>query len=536
MHYARFNMPNLPLGDEPLGILAAVLYPLPYITEERSFLMTLIALLYGIVAIVLAFYGFRALCLTVLFLRHRHQSVLPPPAPSKALPFVTVQLPIYNEKYVVTRLIDAVCTLQYPSDRLEIQILDDSTDDTVEIAARRIAYWQRRGRLVEHVRREDRKEYKAGALTYGLERAKGEYIAIFDADFVPTRDWLIRTVAHYCQPGSEKLGLVQTRWSHLNEEFSALTRAQAVMLDGHFGVEQVGRSSSGLFMNFNGTAGLWRRDAIIAAGGWSGDTLAEDLDLSYRAQLAGWSLRFDGTIDAPAEIPAQITAFKQQQYRWAKGSMQVARHKLVNIIKSEKKWYQKLGAFFHLTGYVIHPLMVVALLLNLPLLYFGWPHELASYQVMLGWIGIAGLAAPVMYGLGQWQLYGAEWHRRYRWLPLVVLLGTGVALSNGKAVLEGLFGQKGGEFRRTPKFGQDGRWQGRTNTYTALKDSTAFGELFLSAYALLCCVVAVHTDQWFALPFLMIYLFGFGWVGYLSLSQAAASQRKPATVKDFADA
>lgn len=496
--------------------------------------MTLIALLYGFVAIILAFYGFRAICLTTLFLRNRRQMILPPPASSKVLPFVTVQLPIYNEKYVVTRLIDAVCTLQYPNDRLEIQVLDDSTDDTFEIAERRIAYWRRRGRIVEHVRRPDRVEYKAGALSYGLERAKGEFIAIFDADFVPNKDWLIRTVAHYCYTGSEKLGLVQTRWSHLNSEYSPLTRAQSVMLDGHFGLEQIGRSNSGLFMNFNGTAGLWRKQAIIDAGGWSGDTLAEDLDLSYRAQLAGWQLRYDGTIDAPAEIPAQMTAFKQQQYRWAKGSMQVVRKKLWTLLKSEKRWYQKLGAFFHLTGYIIHPLMVVALLLNLPLLYYGWPHEWTSYQVMLGWIGIAGLAAPVMYGIAQWHLHGAEWHRRYRWLPLVVLLGTGVALSNGKAVVEGLLGQKGGEFRRTPKFGQNGSWNGRA--YAALKDSTAFGEIFLAAYALLCAVVAVHTEQWYALPFLAIYLLGFGWVGFLSVYQSSPPPGKPVKVKDFADA
>lgn len=496
--------------------------------------MTLIALLYGVVAIILAFYGFRAICLTTLFLRTRRQNVLPPPVPGKSLPFVTVQLPVYNEKYVVTRLIDAICTLQYPNDRLEIQVLDDSTDDTFEIAERRIAYWRRRGRIVEHVRRPDRVEYKAGALTYGLERAKGEFIAIFDADFVPNKDWLIRTVAHFCYEGSEQLGLVQTRWSHLNAEYSPLTRAQSVMLDGHFGLEQIGRSNSGLFMNFNGTAGLWRKQAIIDAGGWSGDTLAEDLDLSYRAQLAGWKLRYDGTIDAPAEIPAQMTAFKQQQYRWAKGSMQVVRKKLWTLLKSEKRWYQKLGAFFHLTGYIIHPLMVVALLLNLPLLYYGWPHEWTSYQVMLGWIGIAGLAAPVMYGIAQWHLHGAEWHRRYRWLPLVVLLGTGVALSNGKAVLEGLLGQKGGEFRRTPKFGQNGSWNGRA--YAALKDSTAFGEIFLAAYALLCAVVAVHTEQWYALPFLAIYLLGFGWVGFLSVYQSSPPPGKPVKVKDFADA
>ncbi len=493
--------------------------------------MTLIALIYGVVASLMALYGIRALCLTTLFLRSRKRSLHLSPVSTKMLPLVTVQLPIYNEKYVVTRLIDAVCALQYPLDKLEIQVLDDSTDDTCEIAERRINYWRRRGRMIEHVRRPDRKEYKAGALAYGLDYAKGEFVAIFDADFIPNRDWLMRTVVHFCQPNSDNLGLVQTRWEHLNEDFSSLTRAQAVMLDGHFGLEQPGRSKNNLFLNFNGTAGLWRKTCIYDAGGWSGDSLCEDLDLSYRAQLKDWEIRYDETITAPAELPAQMTSFKQQQFRWAKGSMQVARLRVADIFKSDKKWYQKVGAFFHLTGYAIHPLMVLALLLNLPLLYYRWPNQFADYHTLLGWIGFAGAAAPIMYGVSQWNLYGGQWHRRYRWFPLVLLLGTGVALNNGRAVLEGLFGKRGGEFRRTPKFGQNGSWQGRT--YSALKDTTAFGEIMLSAYALLCCTVAVLTEQWFALPFLSIYLLGFGWVGFLSIQQSAPPPRKPATVNDW---
>ncbi|MGH2542949.1 MAG: glycosyltransferase family 2 protein, partial [Ardenticatenaceae bacterium] len=385
--------------------------------------------------------------------------------------------------------------------------------------------WRRRGVLIEHVRRPDRRDYKAGALRYGLERATGEFVALFDADFVPPPDWLRRAVALFCRPGMERLGLVQTRWSHLNAGYSPLTRAQALALDGHFAVEQAARASSGLFFNFNGTAGLWRRTCIEEAGGWSGSTLSEDLDLSYRAQLAGWRLLYDGSIIAPAEIPAQIASFKRQQFRWAKGSMQVMRRLSGSVLRARLSLLLKVEALLHLTAYVVHPLIVLLLLLTLPLLWWGWPASFTTHQELLTWTSVVGLGAPILYAVAQYTLYGVEGGRRYRWMPLLVLLGSGVALSNTRAVLEGLFGAAGGEFKRTPKFRlkeRAGVWQG--SRYALGADWATAGELFLAAYALLSCLVAIQQAQWFALPFLILYVLAFGWVAILGLWQARASR------------
>ncbi len=491
--------------------------------------MTVVALWYSVAAIGLALYGANALLLTALFLRQRAGRERPrtPLAVGADLPLVTVQLPIFNEKYVATRLIDAVCALDYPRTRLQVQVLDDSTDETVRLIARRVRHWQRQGVAIKQVRRPTREEYKAGALRYGLSRASGEFVAIFDADFVPQPDWLRRTVAPFCQPGSERIGLVQTRWCHLNAGYSPLTRAQALALDGHFGVEQAARAGAGLLFNFNGTAGLWRRACIESVGGWSGQTLSEDLDLSYRAQLAGWTLHYDPSIAAPAEIPAQIAAFKRQQFRWAKGSMQVARRLAGRVLVGPLSPFQKVEALLHLTAYSVHPLMVLLLLLTVPLLWWGWPTSFTTQQSLLAWASGAGLGAPLLYGVAQATLYGsAEGLRRYRWMPLLVLLGSGVALSNSRAVLEGLLGHAGGEFRRTPKFrleGHSGAWQG--SDYALALDWTMVGELGLAAYALLGCALAAWQGQWFALPFLLLYALAFGWVGTLSLWQGLGSGR-----------
>lgn len=488
--------------------------------------MILIAFLYGLTASLLALYGLNALFLTALFFRHRAAAPALRPVDESGLPTVTVQLPIYNEKYVATRLIDAVCALEYPRERLQIQVLDDSTDETVRLVARRVRGWQRRGLSIVQVRRPERQEYKAGALAYGLPLASGELIAVFDADFVPGPDWLRRTVAHFCQPGSERLGLVQTRWSHLNADYSPLTRAQALMLDGHFAVEQLARARGGLLFNFNGTAGLWRRGCIEEAGGWSGSTLCEDLDLSYRAQLSGWTLRYDPTIHAPAELPAQVASYKRQQFRWAKGSIQVARRLGAEVLGSSLSLGQKLQGVLHLTGYAVHPLLVLLLLLTPLLLWWGWPAAVADYQSLLSWTVVAGLGAPLLYAVAQRALHGEAWGRRCRFLPLLILLGVGIALNNSRAVLEGILGRPGGEFRRTPKFrleGQSGSWEG--SCYTLRSEGMTVGELLLSLYALFCCLVAVVQEQWVALPFLALYALAFGWVGGLSLWQGYTSAR-----------
>ncbi len=490
--------------------------------------MTLIALLYSVVAGWMALYGANALLLTALFLRHRHKGEAPraPVAEGVTLPSVTVQLPIYNEKYVATRLIDAVCALDYPRDQLQIQVLDDSTDETLKLVARRVRHWQRRGVRIEQVRRPTREGFKAGALQNGLAEATGELVAIFDADFVPEPDWLRQAVVPFCQPHSERVGLVQTRWSHLNARYSPLTQAQALALDGHFVVEQAARARSGLLLNFNGTAGLWRRACIEQAGGWSGETLSEDLDLSYRAQLAGWTLHYESRIAAPAEIPAQMVGFKRQQFRWAKGSIQVARRLGGRVLQSPLSPFQKAQAFLHLSAYMVHPLMLLLLGLTPPLMAWGWPAGLATHQAVLGWASLVGLGAPLLYAVAQGALYGRQGWQRYRWMPLLLLLGIGVALSNSRAVLEGLFGKQGGEFRRTPKFrleDQSGAWQGRD--YSMGVDWAALGEVGLALYALLGCLMAIEQAQWFALPYLLLYALAFGWVAAMTLWQAAPRNR-----------
>ncbi|MBI3014937.1 MAG: glycosyltransferase [Candidatus Tectomicrobia bacterium] len=280
-------------------------------------------------------------------------------------PRVTVQLPVYNERYVIGRLLKAVCALDYPRDRLEIQVLDDSTDDTVEIVRRLVRGYQEEGLSIAHIRRAGRQGFKAGALRNGMETARGEFMAIFDADFVPPPDFLRKTIPYFCNP---RVGMVQVRWGHMNPDDSLLTRAQSIGIDGHFSIEQGARAWSGLFLNFNGTAGIWRRQAILEAGGWQADTLTEDMDLSYRAQLAGWQLKYMMHVSCPAELPRQVSAFKSQQFRWDKGSIQPARKLIPAILKARCSRFAKYQAILHLTHYLIHPLMVATVFLSLPLM------------------------------------------------------------------------------------------------------------------------------------------------------------------------
>ena len=316
--------------------------------------MAVAEFLYALCVVLLSLYGFNSLVLTWLYLRHRHD---PNPAspPPEIWPHVTVQLPIYNEMYTIERLLSAVAGLDYPDGRLEIQVLDDSTDDTRRVAARTVARLRQRGIDVAHVTRRDRADFKAGALAAGMARAKGELVAIFDADFIPPPDFLRRVVPHFADPA---IGCVQTRWGHINRDYSFFTRAQALGVDGHFVVEQTARSRAGLFINFNGTAGVWRRACIEDAGGWQGDTITEDLDLSYRAQLRGWRMGYLPHVVVPAELPVQISAFKRQQSRWAQGSIQTVLKMIGPLLRSSQPWRVKLGGVVHLTNYLVHPLML----------------------------------------------------------------------------------------------------------------------------------------------------------------------------------
>lgn len=474
--------------------------------------MTIILIaIYSTILVGLAIYGFNALFFSVQFLRHRKSAfgkVAPAPAKSE-LPSVTVQLPLFNEKLVVERLIDAVAALDYPAEKLTIQVLDDSTDETIALARARVAFHRQHGVNIEYVRRPERTGFKAGALAYGLQFAPGEFIAIFDADFVPPRDFLRQMIPHFRDP---QVGMVQARWGHLNDTANPFTRAQALALDGHFVIEQTVRSQTGLLMNFNGSGGIWRRAAIDDAGGWQADTIAEDLDLSYRAQLRGWQLAYAPTIVAPAEIPPLLTAFKRQQFRWAKGAIQALRKFAGTLLRARLSPWQKIQAFLHLSGYMVHPLMLAMIVVGLPVILVRDPGTLP-----VGALGVAGFAPPVLFALSQWGAY-RNWLHRFAYFPFLVLFGAGIMLNNSWAVFEGLTGRNPREFLRTPKFRTQTGIQ-RAGEYVLPVDWTTWGELVLGGYCWIEAVVAINRAPGLA-PFLLMYALGFTVTAGLGLWQS----------------
>ncbi len=497
----------------------------------RSLLIWALQTTYTLAAIGLAVYGFNALWLTWKWLRGKAQrpgltTVINPEnnvdGAASTLPRVTVQLPIFNERHVVVRLIDACASMDYPKDRLQIQVLDDSTDDTTEIAQVRAAYWRHHGLQVEVIHRTDRAGYKAGALQHALPQATGQFIAIFDADFKPPRDFLRRTIPCFLGHGNESVAFVQARWGHLNREYSFLTRCQALALDGHFVVEQSGRQAAKYAFGFNGSAGIWRRECIEdpAVGGWQADTLCEDLDLSYRAQLAGWRPLFLGELDVPAEIPPQLSAFKRQQFRWAKGSMQTLLKLAPRLGKSAWPLVVRLEGFLHLGGYLIHPLLMFLLVVTLPLLLLDtnpfWP---------LAYLSLASVGPPLLYALAQRELHQAGWLRHWAYLPLLTFLGTGLALNNTVAVWQALTGRST-PFLRTPKFQvQDHQDRWERSGYVLPLDATTVGEFLLFCYSLLTIGVAIARNHLWSVPFLLIYAGGFGLMVTIALWQAWHAHR-----------
>lgn len=478
--------------------------------------MKLLALLHTLIALWLAVYGLHSLVLAFLYLRHRRTVESTLPVNRATLPPVTVQVPVYNELHVVERVIDRVAALDYPRDRLQIQILDDSTDETSRLASARAALYRERGVDVAVLRRPDRDGYKAGALAWGTRQARGEFIAIFDADFCPPPDFLLRTIPYFVN--RPHLGMIQTRWTCLNDNYSPLTRAQALALDGHFLIEQPARSRSGLLISFNGSGGVWRRQCIEEAGGWQADTLCEDLDLSYRAQLAGWECLYLPHVEAPAELPPQITAFKRQQERWAQGSAQTLRKLAVPILRSHRfNWRQKVMALVHISSYLAHPLVVMLLLLSLPLLLLR--PDMAQPQV--SGLGLACLGPLLVYAIAQHRLY-PDWVRRLRATPLLVLIGIGIAWGNTRAIWRGLT-RWGGAFARTPKFrleGKYGHWV--ESDYRLQTDDTIGGEVALAFYALLTAVVAFITGHYGVVPFMLLDAAAFGTVAVLGWVQTRA--------------
>lgn len=435
------------------------------------------------------------------------------PSPESGMPFVTVQLPLFNERTVAARLIRAAGELDYPPERLEIQVLDDSTDETRAIVDAEVARLVERGVAARVLRRADRTGFKAGALEHGMGEARGELFCIFDADFIPPRDFLRRMVPRFADP---RIGMVQARWSHENREESALTRAQATLLDGHFVVEHKVRHDRGLFFNFNGTAGIWRRAAIDSAGGWQHDTLTEDLDLSYRAQLGGWRFGYAHLVAAPAELPPDIAAFKSQQHRWAKGSAQVLRKLGGRILRADLPLRVRVEALLHLAGNVGYPcVLLLALLLPAAVRVEG-----KGPAIFHAFLFLACTASVLLfYGTSQ-RAIGRGVLERTRDSLLAVALGIGMCIAQTRAVVEGLFGRVG-VFVRTPKRGE----RGAPGAYrTALRGWPGV-ELLLAAWFVWGVVGALEHGAHSALPFLLLFLGGFTWVGALSVASWARASR-----------
>ncbi len=484
--------------------------------------------MYFAVLMVLSIYGSHRYAMAYLYYRHKGNRPVPP-GPLAALPRVTVQLPLFNEMYVAERLINSVCAIDYPRELFEVQVLDDSIDETQGIARACVERWRARGTDVVYLHRDNRSGYKAGALQAGLEVAKGEFVAVFDADFVPESDFLSRTVPFFADP---KVGMVQVRWEHLNRDFSALTQAQAVFLDGHFVIEHTARNRSGRFFNFNGTAGIWRRATIADAGGWQHDTLTEDLDLSYRAQLRGWQFVYVPEVAAPAEVPVEMNAFKSQQHRWAKGSVQTAMKLLPRILKSELPRRVKTEAFFHLTANFAYLLMVLLTLLMPVCMVIRFRH--GWYEVLLldlPFFWSATMSVCSFYVVSQREIGRSRWER-IKYLPFIMALGIGLCVNNARAVLEALLGYETG-FTRTPKHGVAGANKSWTQKrYRGLASAQPILELGLGAYLTFSIYFAIDKGIYFSLPFLFLFQWGFFYVGGMSLLQGRFGQffrRRPAT-------
>src|SRR6184192_3899180 len=475
--------------------------------------------LYFFVLIILAVYGWHRYYLVWLYIRHRSNQPKAGP-PLHPMPVVTIQLPLYNEMYVADRLIASVCAIDYPRELLEIQVLDDSTDETCEVARSCVERHAAQGVPISYIHRANRTGFKAGALEAGLKTARGEFIAIFDADFMPSADFLSRLMPHFADP---KVGMVQARWGHINQDYSLLTKIQSILLDGHFVLEHGGRNRSGRFFNFNGTAGIWRRVAIDDAGGWQHDTLTEDLDLSYRAQLRGWRFVFVSEVIAPAEVPVEMNGFKSQQHRWAKGSIQTCRKLLPSILRSDLPFGVKAEAFFHLTANFNYILMCVLSILMFPAMVIrynmGW-YEMLLIDVPLFFA--ATFSFCNFYTVCQREIH-TDWLARLKYVPFLMSVGIGLSVNNTRAVFEALF-NKQSEFTRTPKYRieADGdEWVGKRYRQSVAVQPLI--ELALGLYFTWTVFYALANQIYGTLPFLVLFQVGFLYTGLLSIVQQYAA-------------
>jgi len=480
-----------------------------------------IMLPYFFVMTILAMYGIHRYQLVYNFFKNRKNVPGPAPEmPADAWPRVTVQLPIYNERYVIERLVEAVAQFDYPRELLEIQVLDDSTDETQQVARDCVERHHRLGVPIVYIHRDNREGFKAGALQEGLLQACGELVAIFDADFIPPADFLRRTVPYFANP---KIAMVQTRWSYINRNYSKLTEVEAIILDGHFAIEHSSRYRSNLFFNFNGTAGIWRRCAIEDAGGWQHDTLTEDTDLSYRAQLRGWQFLYLPEIACPSELPVEMNAFKSQQARWAKGLMQTAKKVLPRVLRSDVPSSVKAEAFFHLTANISYPLMIFLSIILLPAMivrfYQGW-FQVLTIDLPLFLASTCSISS--FYLTAERTLYPKTWKRTFLYLPFVMALGIGLSVRNAFAVIEAIVGKKS-EFVRTPKYRVEADGKNR-NAWVKKKYIKSAGlmpylEISLGIYFAAAVVYAIQMENYATVPFFILFVWGYLYTGVMSLAQ-----------------
>ncbi len=490
--------------------------------------LRLVTVVYFSAAGALVLYGINCYVAIFLFTRRRGSAernrrdlleAFGDPMARDDLPTVLTQLPIFNEFNVAPRAMRAACEMRYPKGRHTVQVLDDSNDETSDLIDRTAEELRAEGHDIEVLRREDRKGYKAGALAAGLAARESDLVAIFDADFVPAPDYLLKAVPFFVE--DDGLGLVQARWGHLNASHSLLTRTQSIGIDGHFMVEQSARAWNGLFMNFNGTAGIWRCRAIEEAGGWHWDTLTEDMDLSYRAQLAGWRTTYLPDVVVPAEIPEDVSAFKSQQFRWAKGSIQTAKKIMPLLLRTKEPLFKKIQAFFHLTHYFVHPLMLTLALLALPVLLSLELHlGPVAYGVLATFLILAMSAPSSLYIVSQRAAH-RDWVRRLIVLPALIIIGVGVAVSNTRAVIEGLIGVESG-FVRTPKRGDK-----EVKRYKVRLPGLALIELAVGLYCVLSLTFYITAGKYLVGPFLGIYAAGFLFIGMLTVAHALGIPDRP---------
>jgi cellulose synthase/poly-beta-1,6-N-acetylglucosamine synthase-like glycosyltransferase len=472
---------------------------------------------YFIVLILLASYGAHRYVLVYLYYKNRKNRTTEPPGNFPELPRVTVQLPIFNEQFVVERLLESISRLNYPLEKLDIQVLDDSTDETIAVARGLVNHYAAKGFPISYHHRSNREGFKAGALAEGLKTAQGEFVAIFDADFVPPDDFILRVIHHFSDP---TIGMVQTRWTHINRNYSFLTEVEAILLDGHFVLEHSGRARSNVFFNFNGTAGMWRRSAIDDAGGWQHDTLTEDTDLSYRAQLKGWKFVYLQDVECPAELPVEMTAFKTQQARWAKGLIQTSKKILPQVLKSDQRFHVKLEAWYHLTANLSYPLMIVLSVLLLPAMiirfYQGWFQML---YIDLPLFMASTFSISSFYLVSQRELFPGKWFRALIYLPFLMALGIGLTVTNTRAVLEALLGRQS-DFARTPKYHVESKKDKvRANKYRRGLGWVPWVELLIGCYFAITVYYAIDNENYITVPFLVLFVLGYWYTGLMSLLQ-----------------